>query len=1279
MTEGRDEPQMKRTPKPLALILSLLLLFSVCFQTALMPRASAETLSSAIGQDITEWVLDETAGYLYAVSKDTNNLLFIRTSDLAVESTVSVGSAPTDVRLQNGKLYIPLSGTNGIAVVDLATRAVEQTLTISVAPYRVALDGDKLYYVQSDFSQVYVYNLTTGTSAQATSGNSYYKADLAVDSALHLLYVGDSSLSGSNIALLRTTDSAKVSVSTYDEGYGFSSPSRKVITAGGTVFYAGRQLDGSNLAVINGDYTEQLLSVQGQYVLTGTGVYDRDRFVKIALLPFTASQAVMDSTGNVYAFNASTQTLQKTQLDLSLKASSYQPLGSKLVLDKKLTDWVLDDANGYLYAVSAESNRLLFIRTSDMTVDSELYIGSKPSDIELSGGKLYVALGGATKMVVVDPATKTVETTDITLATASKLAMDGTTAFYVPNTNSAAFYPYQHDFATGAGKKLSTSSLAAPDIAVDPAAHLVYFGESNSSGSDLIAYRTNDFAQVSQTNYGGNYGFSYPQRKVIADGGSVYYAGYQFPGGNLPVLNGYYNSYILAVKGNYVLTRNAVFDRDKFVSVATLPVQAALAALDNAGNTYVYEDETKTVHKLQLDLSLKTSAYQYQANKIVMDKKLAGWVLDEPNGYLYAISQDSNRLLFIRLSDFTVESELYVGSEPTDLKLADGKLYIPLNRTTSIAVVDLATKSVEKRLAVPAVPSRVAVDGAKLYYVTSDTSSTYLNTYNLATNALAKLTALGSLYSPDMTVDSAAHTLYVGESNTSSAKLFSVRTTDDAKLQQSSANDGANFNAPSRKVILDDGNLYYAGQQIETGSLSVLNGDYKDQLISLSGSSVLSKTSVYDRDTFVKLGALPVTATLAVTDTAGNTYLYEDSTKTIHKTLLNLTMKKSTYTKTGNKLALDKKLIDWVYDETTDYVYAISNETNRLLYINASTLNVDKEILVGSAPSDVDLVNGKLYVALSGATKLAVYDAATGTLANTYVLNHNPYRVEAGTDKLYTVGYSQYQYLRTYDPLTGAATKGTTSYYYPELLLDDASGKLHVADTGSSSSKVTALRSTDFSQVDKWGSSVYNAPRWMVKDGNDLYFAKYRFNAAALATAATTYPANVIFAKGNKVFAPTAVYDRDSAAKTASLPYTAALVAVRGDGSFLAYSSTSNAIFSETAPSVVTVSPADGETSFPVDKGMFVTFSSTVSAGSAYNSIELRDAAGNLVPLTHSLSASTLTLTPNAALANGTVYTLTLPAGVVQSATGVASTQPTTVTFTTVPSDTPPPKDPATL
>lgn len=102
-----------------------------------------------------------------------------------------------------------------------------------------------------------------------------------------------------------------------------------------------------------------------------------------------------------------------------------------------------------------------------------------------------------------------------------------------------------------------------------------------------------------------------------------------------------------------------------------------------------------------------------------------------------------------------------------------------------------------------------------------------------------------------------------------------------------------------------------------------------------------------------------------------------------------------------------------------------------------------------------------------------------------------------------------------------------------------------------------------------------------------------------------------------------------------------------------------------TPPAVVSTEPADGAMDVPVDATITVTFSEEVQAGSAYENIVVKDAAGNAVAVGKSIGGKVLTIVPSAGLAYGTTYTVTVPAGAVKDAAGNALAQDFVFRFTT--------------
>jgi methionine-rich copper-binding protein CopC len=113
------------------------------------------------------------------------------------------------------------------------------------------------------------------------------------------------------------------------------------------------------------------------------------------------------------------------------------------------------------------------------------------------------------------------------------------------------------------------------------------------------------------------------------------------------------------------------------------------------------------------------------------------------------------------------------------------------------------------------------------------------------------------------------------------------------------------------------------------------------------------------------------------------------------------------------------------------------------------------------------------------------------------------------------------------------------------------------------------------------------------------------------------------------------------------------------------FSFTTQAAPDTTPPVVANTDPANNAIGVPVNKSVSVTFSEDVQDGPAYGSISVKDAAGKVVPVTKSIAGKVLGIKPNADLAYGTKYTVTIPAGAVKDLAGNALSSGFTLSFTT--------------
>jgi hypothetical protein len=243
---------MKMLKKISAILLTLLLI--LVQMPSLKANASDATIELKINTVLAQWILDEPANTLYAISHSGKNLIFINATTMNIEKTLAFNGTPTDIILDNGKLYISLADINQIAVVDMASRAITKTLRTSSDAYRIVKEGDTIYYTERDqWCNIYEYNLLTNTDKMIPTG-ILYNPDLAINPKDHILYIAESGSSGSDMVYYSTSEKKIISQTNYDNGYGFPYPERYVIFDGEKVYYAGFALDKLNAANILGKY-----------------------------------------------------------------------------------------------------------------------------------------------------------------------------------------------------------------------------------------------------------------------------------------------------------------------------------------------------------------------------------------------------------------------------------------------------------------------------------------------------------------------------------------------------------------------------------------------------------------------------------------------------------------------------------------------------------------------------------------------------------------------------------------------------------------------------------------------------------------------------------------------------------------------------------------------------------------------------------------------------------------------------------------------------------------
>jgi Leucine-rich repeat (LRR) protein len=596
------------------LSLSIVLIFSMVPSFVDTPQAGESVRSVAMTTELTQWVLDEPTGTLFAVSSAGRSLLCIDSVTLQTEQSIALNGSPSDITASEGKLYIALPDKLSIAIVDIAGRTIDKSLTTVDAPFQIAVDGDRLFYAAESDCLIREYNLATDTD-KSIIGKMFWEPDIAVNATDHLLYIGESGVSSTLLTYYSITESRVVSQTPFSWSYAL----RGVLYNGTSVFYDGKAFDATSPMKVLGDFSgsDPVLFGGAGCVFTATAVYDEATHRKAGNLAAPVRLVESTDSGRFYLYDNVAQRItmvvcsdDRADADEIIDLTGGTPAPEipavtrseivaegqrSLAMASDLKDWVLDDATDTLFAISLTDKALFFIDAVTLDILETIRFRSAPTDIVVDNGKLYVPLCRAYQIAVIDIASRMQIDTLYTLSDPNQIAVDGDMLYYAEEDQHC--YIYSLDMTSGIEKKLNIGTRYYPALAFNADDHILYIGESNSSRSTVSYYDT-----VSQTLIGISEGFDGSQRSVIYDGSYVFYAEGAFdatdPSVSFGMLEmGFQGRFILARYG-IVFTNNSLYyfdEVDSFVKLLDFDAPIELAALSDHLDLFLYDKEAGVI------------------------------------------------------------------------------------------------------------------------------------------------------------------------------------------------------------------------------------------------------------------------------------------------------------------------------------------------------------------------------------------------------------------------------------------------------------------------------------------------------------------------------------------------------------------------------------------------------------------------------------------------------------------------------------------------------------
>lgn len=637
-------------------IMSLIVIISfISFN--MLTQASEDQVN--LENDLVHWVMDETNQVTYAMTSN-GDLHKISHDPLTISETASVGNNPADFYLFNSKIYVSLPDTNSIKVFDATTLEPIETFITENQPHQIVANDQQIIY--SD-RRLYDLNLTDGTETEIVVGEDSYSSFsdpvLNMDHETNIVYVAEYGTSGADLRSFSAEDYSLASEATYKDGYGFPYPKGNFTIHGNDAFYAGHKINKDNLAEIHGFYADEfsiknltgsyvakIIGADDQYVYSQESVFDRDTFRKVGTIPSNITQVLSDGTIRL-TYDSQHKTIQLNTDSYADQTTTTQFQNNKLSLNQNLDQWIFDEDNQRIYAISTNENQLLIINSDTMDVIEKRFIGSAPTDIELLDNTLYIALAGSTKIATLNTATGAEVSYMTTLQNPYDIAVDETKINYATVDQHVTLYHINR--TTNEENKMefydtNKNTYYEPAIQLDPTNNYLYIGESGSSGSHALVIDSETGELIMKSDYDDGYGFGYPERVILFDDTDIYYAGHRLEKSDVTnekiELFDDNSEHFVTITDSHIFSNKKIYSKETNQPIYAFPTDITInsAAVDQTGQIYLSVPENDAIYKFaSLDELKDRTVENFSLNQHEDESFEFTWDLVTGDGYkLYA-------------------------------------------------------------------------------------------------------------------------------------------------------------------------------------------------------------------------------------------------------------------------------------------------------------------------------------------------------------------------------------------------------------------------------------------------------------------------------------------------------------------------------------------------------------------------------------------------------------------------------------------------------------------
>ncbi|MEH7123000.1 MULTISPECIES: YncE family protein [unclassified Bacillus (in: firmicutes)] len=551
-------------------------------------------------------------------------------------------------------------------------------------------------------------------------------------------------------------------------------------------------------------------------------------------------------------------------------------------------------------------------------------------------------------------------------------------------------------------------------------------------------------------------------------------------------------------------------------------IQTMLDSIKYKPNTAIKPllDRLKTLSKGYVTLA----EWEVAPKNFNFDKML----VDESRGYLYVSAYQ--KLYVLSTKDLSMIKEFSYDTG-WGMQLYNGKVILGGYPMRAVDPVTEKSEYLEALDGTPIQAQRFIISNDHIYYAPKN-GATEIHDFDMKSRTVKVISKKENpedyIFNSNikLSIDPIKKILYVSNSHVKAIDLstYNILSEDNYRPGFWPSWDASN--------IWDNGELIIDGFKMNPTNLKDIIGKYVDGFEPVSlvkGKYAIGGSFIYDRESFVPYRSMPTSRYEEVSvDSSMNLYAYNSEEGMLRKLKLNiLPIHLPAFQNGLNKqLQFEKAITDWEYDQKTNKIYALSISDNKLFYINASTMNVEKEIYIGSRPWELVVNGDSIYVSLEGSHRIAVASTDPTKPISYISVTDRPSEIEVGKNYIY-YSHNNY-YVSAYDRRNGQTVEAA-NIYRANLKLDQSRNVLYMQDDTSGGS-IYAFDADTFQEKNKLNFDTYPGVFEMFVDGNYLYTGRNRINLD-LSNRVKILDEVILYVGKNHIITTNGYYDKATLAK----------------------------------------------------------------------------------------------------------------------------------------------------